>query len=283
MADPANLTAGRPVLRRPTIRMDDIGDVVWNPMAAEFVASANAVSLLMPSIEPYFAGTVRRALPLLDEELATEARTFIRQELEHQRQHRRFNKRLTQRFSGLRRPERRAQRLFTWLARSRSLEFGLAYAASSETIAYSLARWTSDHMADFLRGADPTATDLFVWHLAEEVEHKSVAFDVWERVDGARWRYAWTAALSMTFLAWLGLWSIVVMLHAERLLWRPTTWWRVGRLLLSFVFEVVPNLAVSALPGHHPDQLRDPDWYAAWLVDMEIRHGLRTAPDHVSA
>lgn len=264
-----------PVLRRPDLDPNEIADVVWNRDAAEFVAAANSVSLLMPSIEPYFAGSIRRSLPRLEPSQVDEARTFIRQELEHQRQHRRFNRLLTERFSGLRRPEERARRLFAWMSRTRSLEFGLAYAAASETIAYSLARWTSDHLAEFMRGADPAATDLFIWHLAEEVEHKSVAFDVWTHVDGSRWRYAWAAVVSMAVLAWLGLWSILVMLHVEKLLHRHGTWWRLGRLLMSFVFEVVPNLAMSALPGHHPDQLTDPDWYAAWLVDMEIRHGIR--------
>lgn len=260
-----------PVLRRIDFGIDDLSDPVWNPAAAEFVAAANAVSLMMPSVEPYFAGAIRRALPHLEPELASTARTFVRQELEHQRQHRRFNERIIGRFPTLRRPERRAQRVFAWMARSRSERFSLAFAAASETIAYSLARWTSDHMAEFLRGADPVATDLFVWHLAEEVEHKSVAFDVWEAVDGSRWRYARAGVMSLVLLAWFSLWSIAAQLHAERRLRMPSTWWRTARLVLSFTFEVVPTMFLSSLPGHHPDQLADPDWYRWWLVDLEQR------------
>lgn len=258
-------------LRRFDFEFDSATDPMWNRGAVEFVAAANAVSLLMPAVEPYFAGAVRRALPELDPELAGTARTFVRQELEHQRQHRRFNRMLIDRFSGLVRPERRSVTVYGWLARTRSQRFSLAFAAASETIAYSLARWTSDHMAEFLRGAEPRATDLFVWHLAEEVEHKSVAFDVWEAVDGSRWRYARAGALSLIVLAWLSLWAIFVQLHAERLLRRPGTWWRLGRLVLSFSFEVIPNMAVSSMPGHHPDQFADPSWYALWLIDFEHR------------
>ena len=266
-----NHPADQPVLRRIDFRVDDLEDPVWNPAAAEFVAAANAVSLMMPAIEPYIAGTVRRSLPHLDPALANTARTFVRQELEHQRQHRRFNERLTARFPRLRRPERRAQRLFAWLARTRSTRFSLAFAAASETIAYSLARWTSDHLAEFLRGADPIATDMFVWHLAEEVEHKSVAFDAWEAVDGSRWRYARAGVVSLIILAWISLWSIAVQLHTDRRLRMPSTWWRTARLVLSFTFEVVPTMFLSSLPGHHPDQLADPDWYRLWLVDLEHR------------
>ncbi len=261
----------RPVLRRVDLGLDALADPVWNEGAPEFVAAANSVSLLMPFVEPYFAGAIRRVLPDLEPALACTARTFVRQELEHQRQHRRFNVRLVDRFGGLRRPESRARRVYGWLARTRSTRFSLAFAAASETIAYSLARWTSDHLAEFLRGADPVATDLFVWHLAEEVEHKSVAFDVWQAVDGSRWRYARAGALSLVVLAWLTLWSIGVQLHHERLLRRPGTWWRTIRLVLSFTFEVVPTMFLSSLPGHHPDQLADPDWYGRWLVDLEHR------------
>lgn len=271
-------------LRRPEFDLDAMGDVVWNPAAVEFVAAANAVSLLMPYVEPWFAASVRRAIPWLGPQAAETSRTFVRQELEHQRQHRRLNELLTVRFRGLRRPQRRMRAVYGWLARTRSLRFGLAFAAASETIAYSLARWTSDNLAGFMRGADDVAVDLFVWHLAEEVEHKSVAFDAWEAVDGSRWRYVRAGALSLALLAWFSLWSILLMLHAQGRLRSPGTWWRLGRLVLGFTFEVVPTMFLSALPGHHPDDLCDPAWYATWLVDFEVRHGLRTqSPERLDA
>lgn len=254
--------------------IDESTDPWWNPAAPEFVAAANAVSLMMPYVEPFFARVLRQASDRFDADLAVTAVEFAAQELSHQREHRRFNAAVRRRSRRVRHVERWLRWVFGRLGR-RSVESNLAFTAAAECIAYSLARWTSAHLSLFQRGADPAVTTMFIWHLAEEVEHKSVAFDVWTHVDGSRWRYAWAAAVSMAVLAWLGLWSILVMLHVEKLLHRPGTWWRLGRLLMSFVFEVVPNLAMSALPGHHPDQLTDPDWYAAWLVDMEIRHGIR--------
>ncbi|MCX7807269.1 MAG: metal-dependent hydrolase [Deltaproteobacteria bacterium] len=38
--------------------------------------------------------------------------------------------------------------------------------------------------SDFLNFAHPTMAALMKWHAAEEIEHKSVAFDVFEAVDG---------------------------------------------------------------------------------------------------
>jgi len=268
----------QPVLRDLSFEFGPDDDPVWNRAAPEFVAAANGVSLMMPYIEPYFAISVRRALPELSPDLAATADAFARQELQHQREHRAFNRLLRNRFPRLTGVEDRMKRTYSWLGRTRGLRFNLAFAASSETIAYSLARWTSDHLAEFMRGGDRTATDLFLWHLAEEVEHKSVAFDVWEAVDGSRFRYARAGMCSLALLAVFNLTATLSMLRSERRLRYPWTWFRMARLTLSFAFEVLPTMFLSALPGHHPSQLSDPDWYASWLADLEIRRGPRTTP-----
>jgi len=54
--------------------------------------------------------------------------------------------------------------------------------------------------SDFLDLAHPVVADLMRWHAAEEIEHKSVAFDVFEAVDG---RYH--VRVAGLFLALLGL------------------------------------------------------------------------------
>jgi predicted metal-dependent hydrolase len=260
-----------PVRRRIDFALDDGAVTDWNPAAPEFVAAANGVSLMMPFVEPYFVGAVRQAVPGLDPDLAAVAEAFAHQEMQHQGEHRVFNRLLVGEVPALARVEGWMRRTYRWLGRTRSLRFNLAFAAASETIAYCLARWTSDHLSEFLRGADPAATDLFLWHLAEEVEHKSVAFDVYRAVDGSRPRYAWAGACSLALLAWFNLVATLTQLRARRRLRNPLTWFRLVRLAVSFAFEVLPTMFVSSLPGHHPSQLSDPDWYQGWLVDLELR------------
>lgn len=53
------------------------------------------------------------------------------------------------------------------------------------------------------RGADPTMLDLLRWHGAEEVEHRSVAFDLFMHVDGGYRRRARTWATAFTALVFL--------------------------------------------------------------------------------
>ena len=144
-----------PVRRRIDFALDDGAVTDWNPAAPEFVAAANGVSLMMPFVEPYFVGAVRQAVPGLDPDLAAVAEAFAHQEMQHQGEHRVFNRLLVGEVPALARVEGWMRRTYRWLGRTRSLRFNLAFAAASETIAYCLARWTSDHLSEFLRGADP--------------------------------------------------------------------------------------------------------------------------------
>ena len=58
---------------------------------------------------------------------------------------------------------------------------------------------------------DPTA-ELFQWHLAEEVEHKWVALDVYAAVDGSKLRYTLAAATTFTILAWFTILTVLTLL-----------------------------------------------------------------------
>jgi predicted metal-dependent hydrolase len=251
-------------------------DPSWNRRLPEFAAAANAVSLLMPHAEPYFVRSVRAVIPRLADGARPEAEAYVRQEMAHHRQHRRFNDLVVARHPALARLERAMARAYGGLGRRRSERYNLAFAAGSETIAYSLARWTERHLGDLFDDADPVPATLFLWHLAEEVEHKSAAFDVYESVDGSRWRYAHAAALSLLLLTVFTVAGTVVMLHGTRRLWSPLAWYRLTYWAVSFGFVLLPTLLVSSLPGHHPRDLADPVFLPAWLGQYD--HATHTMP-----
>jgi predicted metal-dependent hydrolase len=208
---------------------------------------------------------VRGVRDELDGPIAERADAFIHQEAQHHQAHRRFNDVLVARCGRLARLERGMARTYGWLGRTRSSAFNLAFAAASETLAFTLARWSAKHLGAFFGGAEPVAATVFLWHLAEEVEHKSVAFDVWSAVDGKRWRYALGMLATCSILLWYVPRSILAMLHAERRLHRPSTHVRMTSLTLSFCFQCLPDLAASTLPRHHPDHFTDPPWMTSWL------------------
>ena len=245
----------------------------WNPTRPELSYAMDAVSLLMPYAEPYFVATVRSAIPLLEPELATTTRAFCTQEARHHAQHRRFNDRMAEQAPGVRRLEGWMARTYGWLGRTRSQRFGLAFAAGSETIAFSIARWAETHRQELFDGADPQVSALFLWHLAEEVEHKSVAHDVYRAVDGSRLRYAAATTLTFAILAWFTVLSVLTLMVGSGRWRSPVAWFRLLAAAFSIAFVTLPDIAVSTLPGHHPDDLVDPEWLVVWLRHFDPATG----------
>lgn len=269
-------------VRRVRFRYPDDTDPMWTPRRPEFACAANSVSLLMPSIEPYFVRVTRRALPHLDPALGDDTEQFIGQEAQHFAQHQVFNRLLLARYPALGPIDGAARRLFRLLER-RSLLFNLGFVAASETIAYSAARWAAEHRRELFAGADDVPATLFLWHLAEEVEHKAAAHNVYrnyrERTDRIGGRVHSRGLLSARFVATIMSAVLVitafvvagtsVTLAYEGRLWHPVSWIRLTRWAVSFAFELLTNLTLSVLPGFHPDQLVDPMWYEVWLAEFD--------------
>lgn len=262
---PPSTVGTMPRPRRVSFAFPDDLAVAWNPANPEFSYAANAISLLMPYAEPYFIRSVRKASGDLDGRLAERAEAFVAQEAQHHRQHRHLNDLLVAQCPGLGRLERWMARTYGWLDRTRSTNFNLAFAAASETIAFTLARWSARHLGSFFGGAEPVAATVFLWHLAEEVEHKSVAFDVWQAIDGRRLRYLAGMIATCAILLFFVPLSILTMMHGDRSLYRPSTHIHMAGLTMSFLFQCLPDLAASTLPRHHPDHFTDPPWLTTWL------------------
>lgn len=259
------------VPHRP-IRLEYSADTrsAWQPMKPEFSAACNALSLGMPYGEPYVMKSVRDALPEIeaqgDHQLAAEVRAYLDQEREHAQQHRRFNEILRAQHPALRHVERWLKRSYGFMARRAGHRFGVAYAAGFEATAFAAARWMDAKRHSLFRGADPEPATLFLWHLAEEVEHKTVAHDVWAAVDGNRLRYVAAMAVCFAMLVWFIFCGVVVQLAAWRKLFNPVAWFRLWTWGIGFFFEVAPTMAITALPSHHPDRQADPSWMPMWLA-----------------
>ncbi len=260
-------------VRQVTFEYPTASHLCWTPSAPELSAAANSVSLMMPFVEPYVVRSVHAVLDDVDDGLGEVARDFGRQELQHHVQHRRFNDQIRSEVPGTERLERWMGRTYGWLSKRCSKNFSLAFAAGSETVAFSIARWTEKHSAQLFRDADPHITTLFMWHLAEEVEHKSVVFDVYRSVDGSRFRYLRASALSVALLTLFTTLGSLTMLRAQRRLSNPVAWWRLLRWSVSIAFEVLPNLFVSASKNHHPDDLADPITLTTWLSHFDEEAG----------
>lgn len=150
-----------------------------------------ALSLTMPYLEPYLIRTMKVAIPeITDPELAEDARRFSQQEGHHYRNHAAFNQTLREHFGGataeaIRVIEANLEADYQRFTRTKSLRFNVAYAEGFEAMTCAGALAMAEHgMFDGSAGMMPGG-DLWAWHMAEEIEHRTVAFSVFEHLVGS--------------------------------------------------------------------------------------------------
>ncbi len=145
---------------------------------------ANGVNLLFPAGERFFVRSVHRYLDrIADPELLAQVKGFSGQEGRHAHAHERFFKVM----EGHGFEVRRFLRFYEWFAYgvvepAAPPALRLATTAACEHFTAILAR---DALSEgFIeQHAHPALRQLLMWHAAEEIEHKAVAFDVLMRVN----------------------------------------------------------------------------------------------------
>jgi predicted metal-dependent hydrolase len=161
---------------------DDVDPVVieGRPEESFFLI---AFSLLLPYLEPYLIRTMKEARSrVTDARLGEDLARFNAQEGQHFRQHARFNALIRQKgFPELEAREAALDADYHRFSRERPLRWNLAYAEGFEAFTTAMARVSFEEGFD---GMHPAMRDLFSWHLLEEFEHRTVAFDVYEHVVG---------------------------------------------------------------------------------------------------
>ena len=259
-----------PIRRRVRFEWDNCDTDEWHHRLPEFGAAANAISLLMPHGEPYVISMLRTGLAEGngDGELHERAQLLIEQESSHYKAHRDFNRSLTSTSRLAAKLDSFAKWIFARLA-NRSTAFGVAFTAAFEIVAFSSARWAEGGLREYFSGADEQAATLFLWHLAEEIEHKGIAHDVMAAHPTARKKYPIAMAAAFTILVGFTIIGGLSLFARKRHAFNPVRWARLIRWGISFAFVVMPVSFTSLARGFHPDQLVDPPWMAMWLREFD--------------
>ncbi|GLW53706.1 metal-dependent hydrolase [Kitasatospora phosalacinea] len=166
----------------------------WIPDEPMATHTINVLHLLLPEGERWFVKVFKDALPLIrDEQLREEVLGFIGQEAIHAEAHQEVLDHLLG--QGL--DPRPYVRQISWLfhrvlgdrpgltarqRRENTIE-RVAFVAAIEHFTAFLGNWALNSPGLDRAGADPTMLDLLRWHGAEEVEHRSVAYDLMRHLD----------------------------------------------------------------------------------------------------
>ncbi|HEY5856239.1 MAG TPA: metal-dependent hydrolase [Aldersonia sp.] len=171
----------------------------------------NILHLFLPEGEEWFCRVFKEALPMIhDPELRRDVLGFIGQEAMHARSHTGVHDYLHAQKLDIQPFIDHAEYGFRVAVDKRcsdslnSLVERLAIIAAIEHLTAYLGDWVLTESALDRGDIDPTMLDLLRWHGAEEVEHRSVAFDVLQYFDARRSRRirAYLLALPVITLMW---------------------------------------------------------------------------------
>lgn len=226
-----------------------------------------AFSLTMPYLEPYLIRTYRAVVDdINDASLAADVSGFIGQEAQHFQNHRRINEIVKRQLGSdvaaqLQRVEDALDADYRRYNATKSRRFNLVYAEGFEAMTCAMA------MTMFAQASAGTGIgsggrfgpwqQLWAWHAAEEIEHRTVAFGVYEHLEGS-WAYRVAGSLRAQahfHRAVDRMQRVILVSRGESRRPRVPTWLRDGRSRYLRTF----------LPGYDPGAL-EPDP----LVDLVL-------------
>ena len=187
-----NMTTEKSYLNRPKAHGITVRKLQFNSKAIHRHYFANspvmshlltALSSTFPIGEQFFVHSVRNVRDRVqDEQLQAQIAAFIGQEAMHSKAHSEFNQ-------AWRREDYNLDHFQDWLARKdhhvKSLppKIQLAITCAFEHFTALLGGYILRH-PEVLSTLEEDAQKLWVWHAIEEIEHRAVAFDVYQHVYG---------------------------------------------------------------------------------------------------
>ncbi|HYD96804.1 MAG TPA: metal-dependent hydrolase [Noviherbaspirillum sp.] len=265
------------VVRRLLIDLEKPFDRHWWGGDAFRSALFNALSMSFPVGEQFFIDSVRMGYKALPEDkqerFRTEVQGFVGQEATHRRIHGLFNAHLDQ--QGL--VNNWAPRVHKRLKLLQGVApvHWVAITAANEHFTAILADWLLRNH-DLLDDAEPRLKTMWLWHAAEESEHKSTAFDLFHALGGDRkWRLIWMRHVTMIFLG-DAIRQTVSNLRREGMLWKWSTWKSGARFLFGkrgMVRESFKPWRAYFRKDFHPSQ-QESGLSARWLTENRMMYTL---------
>lgn len=172
------------LVRHMHFDFDEPVDIAFINNSADFSYVGLAMSLLLPHLEPYLIKTLKSVIPLIqDPQLQVTAQGFCEQEAQHYQQHKKFNRMIRERgYTELDRYEAELARDYQRFLANQSTQFNVGYMEGFEAFTLQMAIFTVE--LDMLDTQSSELANLFMWHLCEEIEHRTVAHDVYVHLYG---------------------------------------------------------------------------------------------------
>ena len=236
----------------------------------------------IPAGERFFVDGVRAAMPYItDAQLLADARGFVGQESTHARMHEKAAERLDlfsipQIRAAVEAADRRREQLNRRVKalpeplRRQAVLLWLSQVVLAEHVTAVLADIALDDDKTHADAVDPQMAALLRWHAVEELEHRSVPFDVYRHLGGTyamRVAFALPAFLLMPFVLF-GVTS--QLMQADPDFGHPFSLRQhleaARARRVPSILDVAVRLPGYLLPNHHPSKVGDDRRAAAYLA-----------------
>lgn len=255
------------IIRKFAFDFPDDLDPVWCPGNRVRSHMFNGFSLTMPYLEPFIIKATQDATGEIDDaDLLDDIRQFSGQEARHYQCHRRLNELLkTNGYPELADVEQRLDDSFKRL-RTKSLTTQLAFIAGFESMTIGFTNWLIKKRHKLFANSSPHVSSFWLMHMVEEMEHKTVAYDVYMAYSGSYLPRAIGVWHGSLHVLGYGIVGMLTSLRKDRENGQKTNWFTVIREMSSLIYHVGPSLIRAMLPGHNPRQEQDPQWTKDWLA-----------------
>ena len=261
-------------VRNMTFELEKVLATDWADNDPFLTAVFNAMSISFPSGERNFIESVRAYEDRIkDPKLVSDVKAFYQQEAIHSREHRKYNTLLCQqRGYDLASLER------VYLSRLESSKknprvtprINLASTVSIEHFTAILGESILE--GRLLKSMPRAVAELWQWHALEELEHKSVAFDVYNQIGGSYKMRAAVMRIAMLTLFKDMLSVVVKMLRHDKQLWKWKTFRSFSKFLFSkggFIRSHIPAYKAFFQEDFHPSEIDNQSLLKSWQEKLQ--------------
>ncbi len=254
-------------VRRMNFEFADDMDLVFiqdDPRLSYFFVGA---WMMLPYLEPFLIRTIQEAMGRIrDEALLEDMKRFCAQEGQHYRQHARANDIVRRRHPAgprLMALEQEFEALLKRWSHEKPLRFRLAYAEGFESMTCAGARTQMeigmfDDMKEPIRG-------LMLWHIMEEIEHRTVCFDAYHRAVGD---YVYRLGVGVWaqnhYLRWCQRFAAAMIEADPQTIARfdhPDLRAKCARRAQNYFRNLLPKQLATYMPWYDPRRIRLPDQF----------------------
>ncbi|OUL18577.1 hypothetical protein BV378_36550 [Nostoc sp. RF31YmG] len=244
-------------LRRINFEFPEQIERYWFGKSAFKTHLLNSLTILLPDIEQYLIHNIKNRIKQIgNPQLKQQAQAFIGQEAQHSQQHSKFWDNLH--FFGYKFDAYLhflQAILFKALESRLSISLNLSISAGIEHLTTLIAEYALE--SDFMAEAEPNLKQLFEWHAVEEIEHKTVVYDVFQnRTKNYLIRIVGLFISNILVLFFL-IWGLVILLYQDKKLLDRKVWQESIDFFFTkdkFFYRVLLNSIDYFRKGFHPSQ-----------------------------